>query len=101
MAKASPADDFQEFFDTMEARFGNTTATLPAAFYNILFPLGILLGVAGIIMAGYSYMTSQGNPEKVKEANEKISSAIVGVFFIVLSMVLLRVIIKTLIDPNF
>jgi hypothetical protein len=68
--------------------------------YNILLPIGIAVGFFGIVMAGYSYLTSQGSPDKVKEASERLTSAILGIFFIVLSLVILRVIMNTLLGSN-
>jgi len=59
---------------------------------------GILLGLAGgvalllIIAAGDQMMTSQGNPEKVKEARERLTSAIVGLLFIIFSVTILQII---------
>jgi hypothetical protein len=58
------------------------------------FVLGIGGGIALIliILAGYKFITSQGNPEKVKAANEQLTSAIVGLLFIILSFVILQII---------
>lgn len=64
--------------------------------YNVLYPLAIGVGVLGIILAGYTYMTSTGRPDKVKEGTEKLTSAITGIIFIVLSLVILRVIMSLL-----
>jgi hypothetical protein len=75
-------------------------ASLAAYLYNILFPIGVAIGIFGIIQAGYAYLTSQGRPDKTKEANEKLTSAILGILFIILSIVILRIIIRTLIDPD-
>lgn len=58
----------------------------------------ILLGFAGgiatllIIAAGYKLMTSQGEAEKIKEARESLTSAIVGLLFIIFSLVILQII---------
>ena len=37
-------------------------------------------------------MTSQGNPEAVKAATEQLTSAIIGLLFIILSFVILEII---------
>jgi hypothetical protein len=37
-------------------------------------------------------MTSTGNPEAIQEAKERITSAIVGLLFIIFSLVILQVI---------
>ncbi len=58
----------------------------------------ILLGFSGgialilIISSGYKFMTSQGNPEQVQAAKETLTSAIVGLLFIIFSFVILQVI---------
>lgn len=60
--------------------------------------LSLLLSVSGgitvifIIIAGYRLMTSQGNPEAVKAAQEQLTSAIVGLLFIIFSLVILQVV---------
>lgn len=51
---------------------------------------GILLAI--IIYSGYQMMTSQGEPEKIKIARERITSAIIGFIFLIFSMVILEVI---------
>jgi hypothetical protein len=71
-------------------------STDPAGFILKLFQifLSISGGIALIIIigAGYRYMMSQGNAEAIKAAQEQITSAIVGLLFLVFSMVLLQVI---------
>ena len=58
----------------------------------------ILLGFAGavavilIIVSGYNMMLSEGNPEKVKGARETLTSAIVGLLFILFSGAILQII---------
>ncbi len=58
--------------------------------------LEIILGLAGVItvlffiQAGYRLMTSAGNKEKVAQAREQITAAIMGLIFIVLSIALLE-----------
>lgn len=75
---------------------GVTIPVDPAGFVKSLF--GILLSLAGgialilIIFSGYQLMTSQGNPEKVQAAKETLTSAIVGLLFIIFSMVILQII---------
>lgn len=70
--------------------------TDPANFIKRLYI--VLLSMAGgwavylIITAGYHLMFSQGNPESVQEAREKITSAIVGLLFMILSVAILQVI---------
>lgn len=57
--------------------------------------LKLILGLAGGIMIiifiinGFKLMTSQGDPEKIKEAREGIIAAVAGIFLIVLSLSIL------------
>jgi hypothetical protein len=71
-------------------------STDPAQFVQKIF--SVVLGIAGgialilIIIAGYKFMTSAGNPESLKGATEQLTSAIVGLLFIILSFVILQII---------
>jgi len=64
----------------------------------------IILGLAGaiviilIIRSGYKLMFSQGNPEKVQEAKDELTSAIVGLLFIIFSFVLLQFITNDILN---
>ena len=64
---------------------------------GILSKVGIGIGLLFIIKAGYTYMTSQGAPEKVKAAQEDLTAAVTGIIFILLSMVVLGFIMSSLI----
>jgi hypothetical protein len=71
-------------------------STNPSLFIQSLYTL--LLSISGgiallmIIYSGYQLMTSRGNPEVVKTARERLTSAIVGLLFLVFSMVILQII---------
>ncbi|HSA83864.1 MAG TPA: hypothetical protein VLF20_03175 [Patescibacteria group bacterium] len=70
--------------------------TSPEGFIEILF--GVLLAASGAIAvlllmrAGYQIMTARGNPEGIKEGREKIVAVILGLMFLVFSVVFLEVI---------
>lgn len=59
---------------------------------------GVILSISGgialilIIISGYQLIFSQGNPEAVKAAQERLTSAIVGLLFIIFSLVILQII---------
>ncbi len=78
---------------SVDTAFGPIQTTV-AGFVKSTF--GILLGLSGgvaillVIAAGYQMITSQGNPEKVKEARERLTAAIVGLIFIIFSVVILQ-----------
>lgn len=63
--------------------------------YNILFPIAIIYGVFEIIVAGYRIMTSEGEPRKLDDAKAHLTDSLVGVLFVVLAVVILRIIIKS------
>lgn len=74
--------------------------TDPTGFIKWLF--GFILGMGGgialilIIYSGYKLMVSRGDPEKTKGAKETFTSALVGLVFLIFSMVILQVISGTL-----
>ena len=80
---------------TCETAIGKLETT-PGGFINDLFTrvLGIVGGIAVllIIISGYRLMASQGNPEKVQGAKEQLTAAIVGLLFVIFSLVILQVI---------
>lgn len=71
-----------------------TIDTTPMGFIQKLF--GLLLSIAGtialiiIIYSGYQLMTSEGNPEKVQGAKDSITSAIIGLTFMIFSIVIMQ-----------
>lgn len=71
-----------------------TISTSPNGFVGSI--MGLLLGLSGgvaillIIAAGFEMVTSQGNPEKVKAARERLTSAIVGLLFTIFSVAILQ-----------
>ena len=67
---------------------------------GILLPLAIILGMVLIIHNGYKIMTSQGDPTKLQEGKDGLTSAIIGLIFILMAVSILRVIIKTLVTGD-
>jgi len=71
-------------------------STQPAGFVKSIY--SVVLGLSGgialimIIIAGYKFMASQGNPEAIKAATEGLTSAIVGLLFIIFAFVILQII---------
>lgn len=60
--------------------------------------MGLILSVVGgiaillIMFSGYRLMVSQGNPESIKNAKEQLTAAIIGLLFIIFSLVILQII---------
>lgn len=76
-----------------------TTAAGFASFF-----LGYLLGIAGVVafflilVAGFQILTSAGNPEKLEGAKQLLTAAVIGLFFIILSVLLLQIIGYQILD---
>lgn len=74
---------------------GPIDVTNPGAFIKTLFSL--LLSFSGgialilIIISGYRILTSQGDPEKLKGAREMLTSAIIGLLFMIFSVTILQI----------
>lgn len=76
-------------------RFANLEAVLtPVA--KILFYASLVIGALFIIYAGYTLMTSEGNPQRVQQGQEQLTAAILGIIFVLLSAAILRVIINSI-----
>ncbi len=75
---------------------GLTIKTDPAGFVQSVF--GLLLSISGgvalllIIYSGYQMMMSHGKPETIQAARDRLTSAIVGLLFIIFSLVILQAI---------
>ena len=70
--------------------------TSPAGFVKSVF--GLVLGLSGglalllIIYSGFQLIESRGNPEKLEAAREQLTSAIIGLLFIIFSLVIIQMI---------
>lgn len=67
---------------------------------GIMIPLTIILGLFIIVLAGYKILTSQGNPQELQTGKENLTSAIIGLIFVLMAVSILRVIIKALITGD-
>jgi magnesium-transporting ATPase (P-type) len=59
---------------------------------DISIPLGITCAFVLLVYAGYMMVTSQGNPDKLKESRDVITNAVIGFVVIMLSVTLLYLI---------
>ena len=78
--------------DTAFGPINTDAAGLVTSIFTILLGLSGGVAILLIIAAGYQLMTSQGNPEKVKEGRERLTAAIVGLLFIIFSAAILQII---------
>jgi magnesium-transporting ATPase (P-type) len=63
---------------------------------DIAVPVAILCLVVLVVYAGYMLISSQGNPDKLREGKEVLTNAIIGFFIVVLSVVILLLLSNTL-----
>lgn len=80
---------------------GDTTYTLDfnmplnrliAWFYYFIIMLSGLAAFVMLVWGGFGWLTSVGNPSKISEAKERITSALLGLLIILASWLVLRVI---------
>lgn len=78
-----------------ETAIGRVNAN-PSGIITVVFRLVLsisgVLAVFLIIMSGYKLTSSRGNPEQVQQAREQFTSAIIGLLFLVFSLVILQLI---------
>jgi hypothetical protein len=80
---------------TCDTALGPLPTDLPGLLTRVF---SIVLSIAGvvalglIIASGYRIMISQGNPEQIKNAREQLTAAIIGLLFIIFSLVILQII---------
>lgn len=67
---------------------------------GIVMPIVVILGIFQIVLKGYKIMTSQGDPTALQEGKEGLTSAIIGLIFVLMAVSILRVIIKALITGD-
>ncbi|MBD3365841.1 hypothetical protein GF360_00690 [candidate division WWE3 bacterium] len=87
------ADD--EWWDT------DLIENLFAAIYRILLPGAIIIGLVLIVVNGYGMLTSEGDPRKVQSARENLTSAIIGLAFVLSAVAIYRVVVTGLFDTSF
>lgn len=79
-----------------QTAIGEFDVTNPATIITRVF--SIILGISSfgalilLLVAGFNLITSNGNKEKVAAARETITSAILGLLFIIFAIVILEVI---------
>ena len=56
---------------------------------NIALPVAGIVALVLLLIAGFKMISSQGNPEKLNDAREIATNAIIGLVFILLSVAIL------------
>jgi hypothetical protein len=65
-----------------------------ANIYNYLAGFGAILAVGAIVLAGFSYIKSGGDPSAMKEAKQKIVYAITGLIILGASVLIVNTVLK-------
>ncbi len=74
----------------------NTLSDLINRILSLLFPLAGLLLFFFLVRGGFNFITSQGDPEKVKSGKAKMTSAIIGFILLVVSYLFASLIARIL-----
>jgi len=76
---------------TQIAKYGSI-----GTFTNVLVPLfmtvGALMTLAMFLYGAYMYLTSEGNPDKIKKAQAVFTYSIIGLILIISSFIITKVI---------
>ncbi|MBI2641468.1 hypothetical protein HYW87_02630 [Candidatus Roizmanbacteria bacterium] len=59
---------------------------------GFLVPLAAIILFLILVWGGFNYMMSAGDPEKVKSARAKITSALIGFILLILSYLIVKVV---------
>lgn len=68
--------------------WGQYTVQISLAVIDILLRAGALAAVAFIILGGYKYMSSQGEPKNIEAAMATIINAVIGLGIVILASVI-------------
>ncbi len=98
MQPAPSYDNAFSDFNVDSPLAGNITG-LPGlinAILTVLITISIPIIVIAIVYAGFTYVTSQGNPEKIKTASRTLTYAVIGAVLIIGALVITEVIGDTI-----
>jgi|YNPBryBLVA2012_1023415.scaffolds.fasta_scaffold141908_1 hypothetical protein len=71
----------------------NTLGEIVSRVVNLfLIPIASVILLLVFIWAGYDFMMSEGNPEKIKSAQAKITSGIIGLVLLITAFLIVRVV---------
>jgi hypothetical protein len=74
--------------------FPNDIGPILLAVFEILLFLGGVIAVIFVIVGGFQYLISQGEPDKMKNARTTIMNAVIGLIITVLSSAIVSLIAK-------
>lgn len=71
---------------------GNDQAVMKSVMYPVYFWAGVI-AVVVIVVAGFYYVTSNGNPQQVTRAKNAILGAVVGLIVVLLAFAITAIIL--------
>lgn len=72
----------------------NKIADLLNVIIKLLFPLAAILLFFFLLWGGYNYLTSAGDPEKLKHGKAKITSSAIGFILLIMSYFMVSLIAR-------
>lgn len=82
------------------AQYGNLdtlVSTKVASLINFTTGFSVLVAVILIIVAGYMFITSAGDAERVDKASKTLSGAIIGLIIVFIARMLVEFVIKAVV----
>ena len=70
----------------------NTIGDLVNRIVQFLIPLAAVILLLVFILGGYDFMMSQGSPEKIKSAQAKLTTGIIGLILLLMAYAIVRLI---------
>lgn len=82
--------------ENTEANLDDPAGPLVEMIIQIAVPLAVVCLIVLVAYASYMLISSQGNPDKLKEGKEVLTNAIIGFLVILLSVAILLIVAGTL-----
>jgi len=67
---------------------------------NFFVVFSAMIAVALIVVAGYNYITSMGDADKVEKAQKGVTAAVVGMIIVFLARVIIELVINVVVNNS-
>lgn len=64
--------------------------------FNFLMALGSIVAVGAVVVAGFQYISSRGDPGAMSDAKQKLAFAIIGLLLLLLTFAIVNTFIKAI-----
>ncbi len=81
----------QQIQGPLDSQFQNI-GSIVNVITRFMVPLAIIILLFSFIMAGYDYLTSQGSAEKIKSAQAKMVTGVVGFILLLFALLIVRIV---------